>query len=1247
MKTRKKRMLALLLCIVMCVSLLPVSALADGGTIEAVSEGGVITAAEPEEDPETGGTIVEAQEENTEVAVVLEEAYVAPMNNALEDDNIYFYVSSFTEVKKALAEIAAYEDYYYFAHVYYQGTKTLTISEDITIDKHTYLHAENADVVIPAGVTLTSEGFVWFGKLTVKGTFLHNSYYAYESAVRDLIVEGTFDSNSSSEFYVWNVTGIEQTDFPAKSLTPVYEVSTEQELIDAVAAGDAYAEETDSFSTAYEINILSDITLHSDISTTANNAIIRVGYSVWEQQKQTATLTVSKDTALAAHVMVYDKMTIQGTVTSGDDYMTSDYPLYIEEDGSVTVSSTGMVTSDKIDCYGEIILNGYLDTGYMVVYVGGVVTANKTSQFNCHRDGVECNGEITVYGKADFAGGVNVKYGGKLILAAGSEVVHTGLYVNSGAYSSADSRIIVEGTVTSDPENGANIAVYSGGTIHFTETSVVYNISQKTWAGWFSHIFAYEDGTIIADGVIYNEDAEIYALKNDNGSIGTFINNGTIYSHGYLNPTGGAFVNNGKIVMDTSVVNENGCRNYFEIDEGGSYAGSGTIHVLKSSLEKPQDVLPGFDVEGSFLVEDSADGKYWILTYNNPVTLNVTDLALAVGKTKTLKVTDSQGSTVSASWNSSDMTIASVSKNGVVTAKKVGKAVITAMVNGAPLTCAVRVLFKDVTNPEEFYYDPIYNMVDRGVIGGFDDGTFRPTGNCNRAAVVTFLWRLAGKPEPAAMATFSDMTDNPEFNKAISWAAEQGITTGYAGNLFKPWNTCNRAAIVTFLWRYAGSPKPTAMATFKDMTGNADFDKAISWAAENKITTGWASDNTFRPWNTCNRLAVASFLDRYDNLEPSAGNLKIWSSEAIMELTEEQIEAFMNAHPEYAGYTISVESIKESDATDKMVADPEAGADIFIFPQDQLARLVSAGLLIELSEENAAVVSAENDAGSVAAAKMGGTVYAYPLTSDNGYFLYYDSSVVTDPTSLDRILEDCAAAGKDFYMEINSGWYQAAFFFGAGCTLTYDTDSAGNFIACNCDYASDKGVAALKAMIKLTQSPAFKNGSSVSDAPNAAAIVSGTWDSNAAKELFCDNYACAKLPMFDCNGTPTQLGGFGGFKLLGVKPQTDETKLALCDELAIFLSGGDVQLARYNAVGWGPSNVTAKADPAVQADETLAALGEQLVYATPQGQYPLDYWNLSLAFGNSILAGEYSEASDTTLLAALKAFQDACIDCIG
>jgi arabinogalactan oligomer/maltooligosaccharide transport system substrate-binding protein len=375
--------------------------------------------------------------------------------------------------------------------------------------------------------------------------------------------------------------------------------------------------------------------------------------------------------------------------------------------------------------------------------------------------------------------------------------------------------------------------------------------------------------------------------------------------------------------------------------------------------------------------------------------------------------------------------------------------------------------------------------------------------------------------------------------------------------------------------------------------------------------------------------------------------LKVWVADAVVDFTKAQIETFMAAHPEYADYAVTVEPVGEGDAASNILTDVEAGADIFGFPQDQLARLVAADALIELSDENAAIVAAENDAGSVAAAKMGDLTYAYPLTSDNGYFLYYDKSVVSDPSTLEAIVADCEAAGKKIYFDIRSGWYQPAFFFGAGCVLTYDTDESGAFTACNIDYASDKGLGAFKALIKFTESPAFVNGSSVSNATNAAAIVDGTWDASAAKEMFGDNYACAKLPTVEMNGEAVQLSGFGGFKLLGVKPQTDDEKLALCDELALYLSSGEVQIARYNEVSWGPSNLAAQADPAVQADEALSALGQQLAFAIPQGQYPGEYWGQAEALGDSIIAGDYKGADDAALMAALQAFQDTCISYAG
>jgi len=252
-------------------------------------------------------------------------------------------------------------------------------------------------------------------------------------------------------------------------------------------------------------------------------------------------------------------------------------------------------------------------------------------------------------------------------------------------------------------------------------------------------------------------------------------------------------------------------------------------------------------------------------TWNKPqeISMDSSQAALALGDTAILKPSQISED-YDIRWVSTDSSVVSV-EDGNITAAGIGTATIIAVAGSQSESCDIRVQFTDVTNPADFFYSYVYDMADRGVVGGYTDGTFRPYNDCNRAAVVTFLWRLAGKPEPKKTAKFSDMTGNADFDKAISWASEEGITTGWEDNTFRPWNTCNRAAIMTFLWRYAGKPSVKASKAFSDMTGNPDFDKAISWGVKNGITTGW-NDGTFRPWNTCNRLAIVSFLSRYNGM---------------------------------------------------------------------------------------------------------------------------------------------------------------------------------------------------------------------------------------------------------------------------------------------------------------------------------------------------------------------------------------------
>ena len=108
---------------------------------------------------------------------------------------------------------------------------------------------------------------------------------------------------------------------------------------------------------------------------------------------------------------------------------------------------------------------------------------------------------------------------------------------------------------------------------------------------------------------------------------------------------------------------------------------------------------------------------------------------------------------------------------------------------------------------------------------------------------------------------FADVPTDAYYYEAVKWAAKKGITGGIGNGLFGPNQPCTRAQIVTFLWRAAGSPEPKTMSSFADVSMDAYYAKAVAWAVENGITTG-TGDGKFSPDATCTRAQSVTFLFR-------------------------------------------------------------------------------------------------------------------------------------------------------------------------------------------------------------------------------------------------------------------------------------------------------------------------------------------------------------------------------------------------
>ena len=148
----------------------------------------------------------------------------------------------------------------------------------------------------------------------------------------------------------------------------------------------------------------------------------------------------------------------------------------------------------------------------------------------------------------------------------------------------------------------------------------------------------------------------------------------------------------------------------------------------------------------------------------------------------------------------------------------------------------------------DYYADAVVWAKETGVTGGTSATTFSPGSTVTRAQAVTFLWRAAGSPQPAAETSpFTDVTDTSAYYyDAVLWATEQGITGGVGNNRFSVDGTLTYDQMLAMLCRAAGD---TA-------TGDDWSAAAVAWAKEHGLTNGL----NFGAKNSCPRSDVVYCL---------------------------------------------------------------------------------------------------------------------------------------------------------------------------------------------------------------------------------------------------------------------------------------------------------------------------------------------------------------------------------------------------
>ena len=363
-------------------------------------------------------------------------------------------------------------------------------------------------------------------------------------------------------------------------------------------------------------------------------------------------------------------------------------------------------------------------------------------------------------------------------------------------------------------------------------------------------------------------------------------------------------------------------------------------------------------------------------------------------------------------------------------------------------------------------------------------------------------------------------------------------------------------------------------------------------------------------------------------------SLRVWGSEEDSELINQIISSFVSEYSSQANFNITFEPHSESSAKDDILGDVLNAPDVFTFADDQLLALIASGVLKKVPNDSE--IAGRNLAAASEAASFNGTLYAYPLTADNGYFLFYNSKYLTeeDVQTLDGILEVASREGKKFFMEMNSGWYMYSFFGNTDMEIGLNDDGISTYCNWNAKYTNIKGVDVAQAMADIGKNPGFINAGNDDFGIGAAngsiiAGVSGIWDENEIKDAWGDGYAATKLPTYTVAGQQLQMSSYAGYKLVGVNSRSENA--AWANKFADWMTNEQNQILRFSMRGQGPSTTAVSSIGEVAQSKGLQALQKQAEYASLQ-RVGGTFWDPATNLGTILSEGNPGGKDLQTLL---------------
>ena len=367
--------------------------------------------------------------------------------------------------------------------------------------------------------------------------------------------------------------------------------------------------------------------------------------------------------------------------------------------------------------------------------------------------------------------------------------------------------------------------------------------------------------------------------------------------------------------------------------------------------------------------------------------------------------------------------------------------------------------------------------------------------------------------------------------------------------------------------------------------------------------------------------------------------LKLWGPAASLSILKEQAKAF---EKKYADKNVKIEVVaqEESDAGTQVLNDSEAAADVFAFPSDQITKLTQAKALLPVYDNYVDDISKNHTAAAVDTVKgdLNGkeVLYAFPET-DNGYYLVYDKSVISDEdaNSWEGILAACKKNGRQFIMDAGNGYYSCMFPFTGGLKLDGLEGDAQDTQKFN-KYDEDEVAQTMSAFSELFHKYKDTFVSATVDKVSAGfstakrtcgAGIDGTWNAAVNKEALGKDFGVTVLPTINVNGKDKKTVAMIGYKYIGVKSVTKFPNAS--EELANYLVSAECQKTRLDKLGWTPTNKGVE----VEGNDAINTMLEEAKTFVVQANIIQAFWDPMANLGNKVYKAD--EKSDVATMKTL------------